>query len=94
MSMMGVSGLLKHTVPGANMNLKQFLVGVQIIRQYYHDPDGYHLDADHDVIYMYATDRPITPEHVAELLDLGWFQPDQCEEEYVYDSYSGWQAYT
>ena len=75
------------------MNLKQFIVGVQILRQYYDNPDGYHLDADHDIIYLYPTDRPLTPEHVTELLELGWFQPDQQEDEFTYDPDSAWQAY-
>ena len=76
------------------MNLKDFLAGVQILRQYYNNPDCYHLGADHDIIYLYHTDRPLTAEHVAKLLDLGWFQPDQFEEEFVYDPDSAWQAYT
>jgi hypothetical protein len=79
---------------GKEMILKQFLAGVQILCQYYNDPDGYHLGSDSGVIYLYPTDRPVTPEHVTKLLELGWFQPDQLEEEYVYDPYSGWQAFT
>lgn len=76
------------------MNLKQFLAGVKILQQYYDDPDGYHLDAAHDTIYLYPTDRPLTATHVQHMLALGWFQPDQFEEEYEYDPNTGWQAYT
>ncbi len=76
------------------MNLKQFLTGIQILQQYYDDPDSYHLGAAHDTIYLYPTDRPLTAAHVQQMLELGWFQPDQLEEEYEYDPYSGWQAYT
>lgn len=73
------------------MNLKQFLAGVKILRKYYNDPDGYHIDAVHDIVYMYSTDKPLTPQHVKELRDLGWFQRDLPETEY--DPEEGWEAY-
>lgn len=41
------------------MNLKNFIEGINTLRPYYEEPDGYHLGAEHDEIYLYATDRPL-----------------------------------
>ncbi len=76
------------------MNLLQFTSGIKILQQYYDNPNGYHLEASHDTIHLYPTDRPLTAEHVKEMLDLGWWQPDQYEETYEYDPESGWNAFT
>lgn len=76
------------------MNLLQFTSGIKILQQYYDNPGGYHLEASHDTIHLDPTDRPLTPEHVREMLDLGWWQPDQVEEDYEYDPESGWNAFT
>ncbi len=76
------------------MNLLQFTSGIKILQQYYDNPNGYHLEASHDTIHLYPTDRPLTAEHVKEMLDLGWWQSDQYEETYEYDPESGWNAFT
>ncbi len=76
------------------MNLLQFTSGIKILQQYYDNPNGYHLEASHDTIHLYPTDRPLTAEHVKEMLDLGWWQPDQYEETYEYDPESSWNAFT
>lgn len=72
------------------MNLNNFLEGVNILRPYYNDPNGYHLGADHDIIYLYTTDKPLSPEAVQKMLDLGWFQESSPEE---YNPEEGWAAF-
>lgn len=62
------------------MNLKGFLAGVEILRPFYKDPNGYHLGADHDVIYVYATDDPLPQEAVVKMLDLGFHQESGAAE--------------
>jgi hypothetical protein len=62
------------------MNLKNFADGLSIIRKYYKNPDGYHMGAEHDQIYLYATDNPMSAEDVAALRLLGWFQPEIGED--------------
>jgi hypothetical protein len=57
--------------------------GMQILLPYYDNP-GYHTGADHDVIYMYAPDKPLSEEDKQELEELGWFQSDS----------DGWQVFT
>ena len=68
------------------MNLKNFTDGIAIISRYYEKQDGYHIGAEHDTFYMYATDRPIPPPDVEALHKLGWFQEGVDE----YDPAEGW----
>lgn len=56
------------------MKTKNIIEGLQILLPYYDDQDGYHNGAEHDVIYAYATDRPVQPADLARLIELGWFQ--------------------
>jgi len=48
--------------------------GMQILEPYYSKPDGYHTGADHDVIYAYATDSPLSEGDIAKMIELGWHQ--------------------
>ena len=78
--------------------LDKFLKGIAIIQPYYDDPKGYHLGAEHDTIYIYATDRPMGNDDVADLMQLGFFQPDvrvDKDEHTVedYDPEEGWAIY-
>jgi len=56
------------------MNLKNFLDGINIIRKYYDDQNGYHLGAEHDQFYLYETDRFVSEKDQSLLRELGWFQ--------------------
>jgi hypothetical protein len=78
------------------MKLSELLQGIQILSTYYDDPDGYHVGAEHDVLYLYATDRPLSAEHVARMLALGWFQESGAtdDEPEAYDAEEGWQSFT
>lgn len=75
------------------MKLSDFLEGLQTLRPYYHGQDGYHIGAEHDQFYAYATDTPLTVEDVQKMRDLGWFQPEQGDNE-EYDPENGWSAFT
>ncbi len=57
------------------MILSRFIAGLQILQPYY-DKDKYSIGAEHDVVYVYRTDRPLTPEDVGRMVALGWFQPE------------------
>jgi hypothetical protein len=79
------------------MKLDDFVNGINILRQYYDKPDGYHIGAEHDEFYMYATDKPVSAEDVKKLLTLGWFQTDggaHLETPQDYNVESGWMAFT
>jgi hypothetical protein len=82
------------------MELGNIIDGLQLLRQYYNDQNGYKTGADHDVLYAYPTDRPISPEDVKRLAELGWYQPEVAVgEDYGwkpenYDPGEGWAAFT
>ncbi len=56
------------------MDLADFREGLDILSQYYENPDGYHLGAEHDQIYLYATEKPLALHHIKRMVDLGWWQ--------------------
>ena len=73
------------------MKLQNFIKGVEILRQHYTTQDGYHLAAEHGQIYLYATDTPLSDVEFSEMLDLGWFQPDNTKEGYSQEDV--WSAF-
>lgn len=77
------------------MKLSNFIAGLEILRPHYKDGDGYHIGAEHDQFYAYATDTPLEPDEVKRIVELGWFQPD-CgfEKPEDYDPEEGWSAFT
>ena len=74
------------------MNLKEFREVLDILTPYYKDQAGYHLGADHDVIYLYATDSPVSESDVKKLFELGAGQEgiDGFED---YDPEEGWYVF-
>lgn len=79
------------------MKLSNFVDGLTILRGYF-DSDGYEIGAEHDIFYVYQTDRPLSDEHLAKLIELGWFQEglaggDEFKAE-NYDPEEGWAAFT
>ena len=73
--------------------LSNLLDGLNLLLPYYNDPNGYHIGAEHDQFYAYATDRPLSDADVAKMIELGWFQPEQ-EEGDPYSPVDGWSAFT
>ncbi len=74
------------------MNLKNFVDGVNLLRHYFTDPNGYHIGAEHDEFFVYATDRPVSPEDLVKLDAMGWSQPE-VDEDAPYDPAEGWRAF-
>jgi hypothetical protein len=79
-----------------SVNLKNFADGLAIIRAFYDDQDGYHIGAEHDQIYLYATDVPMDAAAIAKLQEIGWFQ-DEAENDAdgkpIYDPSSSWSVF-
>lgn len=81
------------------MNLSEILGGIETLRPFYEKPDGFHVGAEHDVVYLYATDKPLTPEAVAKMVEFGWFQegaeydPRDGFKAENYDPSESWTAY-
>ena len=78
------------------MKTKSIIEGLTILNKYYDDPDGWHTGADHEILYARATDKPVSPEDVARLVELKWFQPEvpmDDDDNRVYVPGEGWAAY-
>lgn len=78
------------------MNLKKFSDGIAIIQQFYGKPEGHHISAEHDQIFLCATDKPMDDASVLKLRELGWFQDDAVDDgkgDAVYDPNAGWSAF-
>jgi len=80
----------------------KFIAGLLILGKYYNKPDGYHLGAEHDIIYVYTTDRPIDNEDDLKQLYLLGFHQDEVKAAYnlpvdqkytTYDPKEGWSIY-
>lgn len=79
------------------MKLSNFVDGINLLRPYYDDPDGYHIGAEHDEFYMYQTSRPLSDDDLKKLLALGWLQTDggaHADSPQDYDPEAGWMAFT
>ena len=77
------------------MRLNNFIEGLATLRQYYDDPDGHHIGAEHDQIFAYATDRPLPEARLRENVRLGWFQSTVGgEPDVTYDPATGWSCFT
>jgi hypothetical protein len=82
------------------MKLKNFVEGLEILKSYFEDQDGYHIGAEHDIFYVYATDTPLPETAIKKLLELGWFQEEMEAADNgefdtsSYDPEKGWAAFT
>lgn len=79
------------------MGTKDFITGLNILMEHFKDPEGFHLGADHDTIYVYSTDSPIAEHNLKILHELGWGQ-DACvkDGEWLPEYYSpeeSWHFY-
>jgi len=75
------------------MLLSSFIEGLKILQPYYKSGDGYHIGAEHDQFFAYATDLPLSDVDADTMFVLGWFQPN-TQDEYIYDPEDGWSCFT
>lgn len=80
------------------MKLNNFIEGLKVLQPYYTKTDGFHIGAEHDIFYAYATDRPLSEADQTRMFELGWVQPDveegEDEEHGPYAPEEGWAADT
>ena len=78
------------------MILDKFIEGLQIFQKYFNE-NGYHIGAEHDQFYVYATDKPINIADLNRLYEMGWFQDDVERDEegnpVCYDPHEGWSCF-
>lgn len=78
------------------MKLDKLVEGITILSRYFDDPAGRHVGAEHDIIYVYETNNPVSDEDVVKLKELGWHQPEVDEDDdgnAPYDPEEGWGAF-
>ncbi len=79
------------------MTTKNIIEGLTILEKYRSKPDGYNCGAEHDEIFGFATDLPLSEEDLARMLELGWsqveFRGDDDMKPTDYDPEDGWSAY-
>jgi hypothetical protein len=78
------------------MNTLNFMTGLSILMKYKDNPNGYNIGADHDEIYVWATDKPVSEVDLARLYDLTWFQSGietDAEGNPIYDPNESWKAF-
>ena len=77
------------------MKLSNFIEGLNTLSKYFDNPDGYHIGAEHDQFYVYATDQPLDAADVEKMKSLEWFQPEaRGDDDAPYDHQEGWSAFT
>jgi hypothetical protein len=85
------------------MTARDIVAGINLLLPYYNDPEGQHISAEHDELWLDATDRALTPEDVEKMVALGWHQvsddddgDDDADEEFAPKHYrpeEAWIAY-
>lgn len=83
------------------MTLGKFMAGLYILSKYYNQPDGYHLGAEHDIVYVYPTGRQVNEDDLKKLFQFDFFQPEvqtpeDCAPEDTWKYYApeeGWATY-
>lgn len=61
-------------------SITDFRRALEIFSEYL-DPGSYCFSAEHDVIHVHDTKKPISDTHCKELLKLGFYQEDFVEDE-------------
>ena len=81
------------------MKTSAIIEGLTILQKY-RNADSYAIGAEHDIIYAYETDMPLSTQDVKRMVKLGWFQEDASIPDEApdyswehYDSDEGWAAY-
>ena len=78
------------------MRLNDFIEGLTTLRPYYDDPNGYHVGAERDQVFVYATDHPLPRPDFVKMLGLGWFQTTVGGEPAMttYEPATSWSCFT
>jgi len=82
------------------MKTKNIIEGLQILAPYYNNPDGFNCGGEHDVIYGWATDKPLSDTDLEKMIALGWHQEHDerdYNEDFALSDYrqdESWIAYT
>jgi len=70
------------------MNLTDFIQVLQIFKKYYKNPNGFHVSAEHDMVCLAPTDKPLSKVDIQAVEDLGAYQ--EYVKEGSYDPNESW----
>jgi hypothetical protein len=56
------------------MSTRKIIDGLLLLEPYYDKSDKYTTQAEHDVLYAYATAEPLSTEDLIKMAELGWCQ--------------------
>ncbi len=73
--------------------------GLTILEKYRDEPNGFNTEIEHDMLYAYCTDEPVDDGDLNRLVELGWIQGIDFEDEGEfltahYNSDEDWICYT
>jgi len=68
------------------MKTKNIIEGLQTLMPYYHDRNDYTIGAEHDTLYAYVTDDPLSEQDVKKMIELDWVQ-EYCNVDFSVDDY-------
>lgn len=75
------------------MTRTNILNGLNLLSKYYNEGNEYTVGAEHDVIYAYSTDVPLSEEDWYKLTGFGWTQQDVNSDKFEdYSPEDGWSA--
>lgn len=72
--------------------MSEVIEGIQILQKYF-DKDEHNIAGEYKNIYVDPTDKPISPEDLDRVYELGWVQDEVKLDEnrdYPYDPELGW----
>jgi len=81
------------------MTTNDIITGLQTLMPYYDNQNGHHTGAEHDILYAYTTDKPLSKEDIEKMIELGWHQEyddidyDKDFDVSDYRADEGWQSY-
>lgn len=80
------------------MKTIDIIEGLTILEKYRDTQGGFDVGAEHDILYAYPTDQPLSQDDIKRLVELGWFQEnvefgDEFGVEH-YDQGESWTCYT
>lgn len=74
------------------MRTIHIIAGITTLAHYRDKTDGRDLGAEHDQIFAFATDKPLSDADVEKMRKLGWFQPNVEGNDAVYDPTECWSC--
>jgi len=79
------------------VRLSNFRGGLDIFARYFKNPDGYYIGGEHDVVYVSATDEPLSAKDLQAVIALGWIQDGMANRQFDAECYNpdeSWMAFT